>query len=246
MKRAIVIIMALFTLLACACGAEKSQDEQFLLAFQEGLMARWDISLVTNKVDDYDKMVDAELAKIGDFDTSALQDEKLRDLADQYIHALNDSKIALSYMSVNSSEFLTRWQNAYNRRTILIEEICRDYSISFPKKYDKAINSILQSSSAAEISLGMDDAIQKMLDNAEVNLVDGSRNWKEYSVFVKNESKYDISNLQIQVQIYDEDNVALDTCYCDSIKLLRAGESARVTFSTDKDFVYFALYATHY
>lgn len=247
MKKSLVLLLCLCVLL-CGCGsgavAAKSTDELFLDAFKNGLTDRWDITLQASY--NMNDAVNAELKHVRSFAGQTFEDEHLQKLAYDYIKAVEGQEEALAYETVDYVKCSTLFGKAYNKRTVLIKQICSEYNIQFADKYKEAYESIFQSAAAAEIELGMDEAIENLIDKATLKLEDGSRTWKSYSVTVKNESKYDIPNLQIQVQIYDSEHVAVDTCYCDSIKVLRAGESARVSFSTNKDFADYVLYASYY
>lgn len=246
MKKTILLFLALCFVLLCACGAEKNPDEQFLQAFKEGLMARWDISLTSSDANDYSRLVDAELSKIGNFNVDTIQDPKLQDLAKQYLSALNDSRTAIGYMSVDAVKFLTDWQNAYNRRMVLIEEICEAYNLSFPQKYDTAVDSVHTSAPAAKLSLARDEAVKKIVDSAKVEAVDDDSSFREYSITVTNSSEYDIPNLSLEIALYDSDGVLVDTCYAEHIAILRAGQKAIVSFYTGKEFDTYEIFASYF
>lgn len=251
-KTIALIIMLLLCLVVAlsSCGGnteEKTYDAAFLKDLSKGLMNRWDLAMEDGETqeDYYERLVTAELNKIGDYTTKKFEDTELQEKAISYINLLKNQQEALKYASSDYTKYFDMWESAYQKRTQAVREFIDTYDLTFPNKYSDVLSEFDKVATVADENDKLKEDIQTMLDNLTFEKVKESGSYKYYEALIENISDQTFESFSIDINLIDTDGVILDTEYV-YVNNFAPGRKAKLEFSTDKDFVSLEYTASYY
>ena len=119
-------LLSLFAAAACALllvgcaggngnqGETEYADDAFIASLAKGYEARDTLIEQSAKekgsVEYYEKLVDAELNQVEQYQTAQFQDSKLQETAIAYINALKDQRVAAGLYSTDNDQYKKDWQ----------------------------------------------------------------------------------------------------------------------------------------
>lgn len=241
------------------CKYELSVDGQFMRALKKGLQKRWSIndSDENEELDDDDaakEWIDAELDSIGSFKNKTFDDSKLQDAAKQYIEALNDSKKSLAYYNSDYYTYTTQWENAYNKRTVLIKSFVDDYGLKVDDKYQDDLDDILDDAKTTQSAQADEDQLNSDLEKSIKSIQftaknEGDAEFPYYSYFITftNKTQKTFKSLNFDVNVKDENGNIIDTGDSDySSNNLSPGKQVTLDVYFDNDETDYSGYTIEY
>ena len=218
----------------CACSSEtiEMNDEGFITNLTNALEARWKISSEPSATEaaayreQLTKCVDAELAVLGDYSEYTFTDDNLALLAEEYYAALEAQREGIQYYSVDNTLYQQLFSTkGYNKRAEIIYLLNNEYSMQVNSKYASIMSDFL--------ALGEKlHAIEEIL---EQNLVLESTG-NDYELLIENTSKYDLSNAQLNFNLFDDAGVVVHST-SDYLTSWASGSKVKATVYTgNQDF----------
>lgn len=238
------------------CEYQMSIDGQFLRELSKGLSDRWDQN-AKDEENGYEKdeptsmakYCDLELNHVEKFEKEKFDNKELGKDAVEYIKMLKAAKEATTYYTVDYSKYNTDWSNVYQKRTQLLQKISKDYNLIIDEKHQDVWNDLMRDATA---SAKLEDAkkeIQEMTDTFELTVVSEEYGYKDYSLHMKNTTKYTFDYFYVEISLLDEKGNIVDTGDVNQISNWEPGQSADMEawISNDTDpFKYKITYYPHY
>lgn len=246
-KRYFVLLAALFTLVGCGNGGsnissstsseEKVYDSDFMSDLAKGLEARWE--LVDNATTDemtaanYKEALNKELDMIKDYKDKKFADSILQEYAISYINELNNGIEVADTLGADS--FYEEWPAHQNQRTKILNDINNIQEIPVTDK--EILNQLLAQGKEVEAENKKEEAINNLVSGFEFQLNEEKSDeyYKYYSVVAENTTEYNISHLSLNVKLYDENDVNIETNYAYTDDWT-PGEKTQFEFSTSETF----------
>ncbi|MDE5604751.1 MAG: zinc ribbon domain-containing protein [Eubacterium sp.] len=217
------------------CEYELSVNGQFLRALATGLEDRWKLN---DKVDkdknseattkDWENYINAEYNQVGKFAKMDFEDEKLGNLAKDYIKLLESAKGIVKYYGSNKNAFWNEYNPIYQDRCIIIMKISNDYVIPVNDKRKTTLNDLI---TEGELS----NEIKAILKEAKFKKVSDSFGWKGYEAVVKNTSSTEFSWFCFNINLVDKNGTIVDTEMA-STDNWSVGSKHKFKFSTSEKF----------
>ena len=243
-KPIILMLIAIFTigmLASCSSGSGdevKYADQDFMKSLAKGLEARWDIKQKQDAEGDQTVQglkdcIQAELDEVEQYQSATFEDTVLQEKALGYINVLKNSMEVAEYCY--ATEGYEKWTDVYDQRTMMLKDFADNYGLTVRDKYKDTFDELMANGKAATAKTAQKEAVQKLVDNLEFELIENSYGWKKYEAILDNTSDYDITHLSLDISLLDADGVIVDTGYAD-VENISKGQKARVEFSTDAEF----------
>ena len=145
---ACVIAAGMVLLAGCAEKSDQSQseyaDEAFIQSLAKGYEARDTLVGQSSKADKsaeyYEKLVDAELEQVEQYQSAQFSDSKLQENAIAYINALKDQRAAAELYATDNSKYKQDWQKAYDKRTSLLKTFVDDYGLAVSADHQDSLD----------------------------------------------------------------------------------------------------------
>ena len=237
-------LMLIISLVACSSSKEASQSD-FLKDMSEGIKSRIASDKNTSTMSEaeiaeyYAELVNCELKKIGKYSDAAFSDKKFDTLAHHYINAC-EIQLAATENYRNSSLYNTMWNSGREIRSAIIVYFYENYDLNLT---DEEIVSYLPSS--ADYSITVDSSGGNVLDlfsdKDDVRLNHGDLTVEKYEgeitnygfgdefcnikYVVKNNSKYDLNAIGVDVVVLDASKNILTTTSASAWVTIPAGKT---------------------
>lgn len=211
-----------------------SIDNRFIRAMDHGVVAGWQLENGEQELKDSAKtndtsFIDCEYEAVKAFKGRAFRDEKLGALAADYIKALDGCREAAEKYDPdrNYDKFWGKFSQYYGRRIDAIYKIYRgDFGLRLEgegikdRKNDLMVSAwALEKSGTIEFSRKIEE---KKPENGEGDEQTDAEETDVvcYTATVNNDSGFDLEYINIEVELYDEDNNLIETttAYADNIK----------------------------
>lgn len=148
---ACVIAASMVLLAGCAEKSDQSQseyaDEAFIQSLAKGYEARDTLVGQSSKTDKsaeyYEKLVDAELEQVEQYQSAQFSDSKLQENAIAYINALKDQRAAAELYATDNSKYKQDWQKAYDKRTSLLKTFVDDYGLTVSADHQDSLDKLV-------------------------------------------------------------------------------------------------------
>lgn len=234
-------------------GSAQSQaayaDEEFIQSLSDGLEARWKLDSkyrakhdgyepdygTDEHIDLYTSSVEAELTEISQYKNADFKDAALKGKAAEYIQAVEDQKEAIKYINVDDLEYNELWNDAYDRRSKLIDDFVTTYGLTVSESGQSNLDDLQNNATLVKKDESKEQAIQDMLSAAKFELVENIDGWKTYEAVIENTTGIDIADLTVNINLLDEDGVIVSTEY-DEVSSFKQGQKAKITVMTDQSF----------
>ena len=161
-----------------ASGTQNSVDRQFVSDLSDALVARW---IITDSKENKDakaelewtetaeerefwqKPVNAELDVLakGDYKNASFDDPELGEQAKSYIACLEDCLEATNYVTSDYDKFQSGWEDAQNRRYIIVANMVNKYGLSVPDDYKGDLEAMVGNASGTELTENTEGPIFK-------------------------------------------------------------------------------------
>jgi hypothetical protein len=247
-KRYFVLLAALFMMVGCGNGnsnvssssssEEKVYDSDFMSDLAKGLEARWE--LVDNTTDDtemtaahYKEALNKELEMVKEYKDKKFADSILQEYAISYINELNNGIQVADTLGADS--FYETWPAHQNQRTKILNDINSIQEIPVTNK--ETLNQLLAQGKEVEAENKKVEAINNLVSGFEFQLNEEKSDeyYKYYSAVAENTTGYNISHLSLNVKLYDENDVNIETNYAYTDDWT-PGEKTQFEFSTSETF----------
>lgn len=235
-RHSIIAIILLFAIVLSlsACSLTPRNDKGFITNMQKGLEARWKISTkssnpliqIVMQKEQYTKLVNTELKAIGDISAYKFEDKELEALANQYYAALQNQLEGIKYYDTNESKYIELFGRlGLGNRERIICKLYDDYGLTVSEKYSEVFSELV---SEGRMLLEMDKLTS---DGFVLESIGGSN----YEFVITNTSDSDLSNVKIEFNFYDDNNVLVDDAisFIDSWK---AGSTNQCSIYVKNDF----------
>lgn len=216
---------------------EEYADKAFLEDFKQGLYDRWDY----NDEDDvdyaeyYKNLADKELNHIAKYTDKKFKDSTLQEYAIKYINILKksksfDDKTYERYALLFDEDKTNDYYKLYVERTGLIKDIVKKYKVKIDNKHQKTYNEIVNDNSKAVKDAEKDSKIKAIVENLSFEKKDDNY----YEAIAENNSGYNISNLELSINLLNSDGVVVDTTN-DYIQNIENGQKFVVKIYADSN-----------
>lgn len=251
MKKIVLLLSVLSSLfIVSGCGnndnkakttnstKEEYADKAFLEDFKQGLYDRWDYNENSNDTDYaeyYKNLADKELNHVAKYKDKKFKDSTLQEYAIKYINILKKSK-SFDDDTYNRYELLfdedktNDYYKLYVERTGLIKDIVEKYKIKFDKKHEESYKGIINNNSKAVKDAEKDTKIKAIVENLSFEKKDDNY----YEAIAENNSGYNISNLELSINLLNSDGVVVDTTN-DYIQNIENGQKFVVKIYADSN-----------
>lgn len=124
---------------------------------KKGLEERWveadklPTNYTSNSAEKLDKLalIDIERNAIGNLDEYEFANPGLKDLAEQYIAALESQVEGLKYLGTDTKQYQKLFtEDGYYERTSVISKLVFDYGLKIDSQYENNLNDFLESANA--------------------------------------------------------------------------------------------------
>lgn len=212
------LLAAVMVLSLCACGGTvEKNDDGFLINLGKGLAQRWaaseempsDYSSKNAEKQDKLKLINLEKDAIGSLEEYTFANSDLKNLAEQYVAALDSQAEGLKYLGNDPETYRSLYtEKGYYVRASVISQLVYDYNFKTNAKYENYLNDLLDAAdvynqeAATVQALGAvitDDVVLKATDMYSV------------SAQLKNTTGKDLTNVWINLSLLDHGNNVLDT-----------------------------------
>lgn len=166
----------------------------------------------------------------------SFEDERLQQIANEYIDALNLSLDALKYVTADYFTFDAKWAEAYETRTILMTELLTNYDVKVDASNERTAEAFYTDAEVFEEKNELEDQLRGCLGKMSFKVIEDSYGWKTYEGYFTNETTYTLKNLQIEVLFYDADGVIIERNYAFGADVLEPGQKARYEFDSDQKY----------
>ena len=239
MKRFLAALACLCLCLSlCACGESGEtvlDDKAFLSNMKKGLEARWDIPERNSTASElracHTECVNAELNAIGDLDAYTFENEELRDLAYQYVAALNSQLEGIKYYGIdNGKHDRLYYDEGYNRRAEIIYLLVTNHGLTVSSKYTNTLQEVVNRGMILheqKIEIVLRTELPQNFkdgDKTSVTVTDFSYevgDWYDgkvsVTIFLSGKKTYDSKGegysraVRVGWKLYDEDGTVLDS-----------------------------------
>lgn len=217
---------------------EEYADKAFLEDFKQGLYDRWDFDGGDNK-DDVPKYfkdsIDKELNRLSKYKDKKFKDLTLQEYAIKYINILkksrelDDKDYNEYYISFNDNKS-NGYYKLYVERTGLIKDIVKKYKVEFDSKHKDIYDKLVSDNSKAVKDAEKDSKIKAIVENLSFEKKDDNY----YEAIAENSSGYNISNLDLSINLLNSDGVVVDTT-SDYIQNIENGQKFVVKIYTNSN-----------
>lgn len=222
---------------------EVSDDERYLQNLADALEARWKTKPSGNRsaeelgLDEFKaylhECINAEKAVLQPCDSFNFSDEGLAALAKQYEDALLGQEERVDTIM---DMYLPPADYSYMiaKRYVTLEQLVNDYNLPIDTNGSnwKDVTSEL---SAQHKEVAIYEWMQSLELEWEVDSDNSYSDWTQYKATIENTSGYDIDSIEIEIDLYDEDDVVISQEY-DYLDSVKNGQKYHVTFGTDKEY----------
>lgn len=221
--------------MADKCEYNLSVDGQFLAAFKNGLTKRWDYNN-SNAVyegqsgyTDYIKeCINIELESISSFENQTFADSALAEDAKEYIQALNDSLSAVDYYNADYQQYSEKWNDAYERRSVLIRDIFENNNLTVDNKYQKTLDEFITNASVVDEKNKVKEEINNMESNFVFSYTTDESNYTTYTLSMENTTEYTFEYYYVNINALDENGSIIGTGQASQIESWQPGQKAEV------------------
>ena len=237
MLKKLIVVVAIFMLILVGCSSKSSRetnyDKEFINSLAKGLDKRWEDAdkYPDESAKNYKLYLDDELNEVKEYKDKKFKDDKLKELAIRYINVLNEGKEVASNFGADAFE--DQWYEHQSKREELLLEINGMYEI--PVKDKDTLGEILASGREVRESNKTREKIESLIDSKEfeIDTESSSQFATNYFTIVENTTGIDIESLEIEVSLFDEEEVLYNTTYI-YVNNWKNGTKARLEF-TDFD-----------
>lgn len=216
---------------------EEYADKAFLEDFKQGLYDRWDYKDEDGDEvpESFKKAIDKELNILSKYTDKKFKDSTLQEYAIKYINILKKSKsfddeTYKRYYLLYDEDKENDYYKLYVERTGLIKDIVKKYKVKIDDKHQKSYNELMNDNSKAVKDAEKDSKIKAIVDNLSFDKKDDSY----YEAIAENNSGYNISNLDLSINLLNSDGVVVDTTN-DYIQNIENGQKFVVKIYADSN-----------
>ena len=147
------LLVAVMVLSLCACGGTvEKNDDGFLINLGKGLAQRWaaseempsDYSSKNAEKQDKLKLINLEKDAIGSLEEYTFANSDLKNLAEQYVAALDSQAEGLKYLGNDPETYRSLYtEKGYYVRASVISQLVYDYNFKTNAKYENYLNDLL-------------------------------------------------------------------------------------------------------
>lgn len=215
-----VFALAASMALIAGCSGQSTQnqpeyaDEAFIQSLAKGYEARDALISKSTKSDKsaeyYEKLVDAELKQVEQYQSSQFEDSKLQENAIAYINALKDQRAAAELYSSDNDKYKQDWQKAYDKRTTLLKTFVNDYGLTVSADCQDSLNELISHGKKVEQESNQKTALESLANSINLEFTE------EYSMIrgeatATNSTGYDFDYIQFNVELFDSNGVKVET-----------------------------------
>ena len=215
---ACVIAASMVLLAGCAEKSDQSQseyaDEAFIQSLAKGYEARDTLvgrsSKAEKSAEYYEKLVDAELEQVEQYQSAQFSDSKLQENAIAYINALKDQRAAAELYATDNSKYKQDWQKAYDKRTSLLKTFVEDYDLTVSADHQDSLDKLVSHGKKVERDNSQKEAIESLASSINLEFTE------RYSTFVgqatvTNNTGYDFDYIAFDVELFDSNGIKVET-----------------------------------
>lgn len=178
---ACVIAASMVLLAGCAEKSNQSQseyaDEAFIQSLEKGYEARDTLVGQSSKTEKsaeyYEKLVDAELEQVEQYQSAQFSDSKLQENAIAYINALKDQRAAAELYATDNSKYKQDWQKAYDKRTALLKTFVDNYGFAVSPEHQDSLDKLVSHGKKVERDNNQKEAIESLASSINLDLLSG-------------------------------------------------------------------------
>lgn len=191
-------------------------------ALASGLMGRWDYNEDESKMDASEfknyrkKVVNCELEIISKFSEKEFKDKELKKASNEYIDALNKQLKAIDYYGVDDIRYSLEWEEGYNSRSLLIKKFVEIYNLIVDDAYKTYINEFISTAGIVAEQENVKEQVSRMID-VQFVVVKSSYGYDTYETTISNITNVTFSYFSVMVNLYDENDVILESPYTNQI-----------------------------
>lgn len=197
-------------------GETEYADDAFIASLAKGYEARDTLVEQSAKekgsVEYYEKLVDAELSQVEQYQAAQFQDSKLQEAAIAYINALKDQRAAAGLYSTDNDQYKKDWQKAYDKRTELLCVFVEDYGLTVSGSHQDSLDALVSHGK----KVTRDNSEKAAIESLAASIVPEFT--QEYSSYtgkatVTNNTGFDFDSISFEVELFDASNVKIETAY---------------------------------
>lgn len=247
------VVIAVLALIAIVGGAvvynvnkvPKYADKAFIKAVGKGLESRWELINANDKDKNSSqsetdaivkKGVQKELDAISKYRSADFKSSKLQELAVSYINALKVQKKTAT--GIDGSTTTEKFNEAYDKRTVIISSLVKNYGLKVSEKYQGDLDGILSNGKDVTKDEKTENQVEQLKDKLNFQQVPSDNEYSsyhEYESVLENTTDVDFDDFNVEVTLLDSEGVNLATTYANAANW-KQGTKARFEFMTDEDF----------
>lgn len=215
---ACVLAAGMVLFVGCAEQGDQNQseyaDEAFIQSLAKGYEARDTLVEQSSKADKsaeyYEKLVDAELEQVEQYQSAQFSDSKLQENAIAYINALKDQRAAAELYATDNSKYKQDWQKAYDKRTSLLKTFVDDYGLTVSADHQDSLDKLVSHGKKVERDNDQKEAVESLASSITLEFTE------RYSTYVgqttaTNNTGYSFDYINFNVELFDSSGVKVET-----------------------------------
>lgn len=256
MKRILHFCLTIAVLISlCACGTAKKEieknDDGFLTNLKTGLEQRWDKTsqladtYTSNSAEKTDKLalINTEKEAIGNLSEYTFADVSLKELAEQYVAALDSQIEGLKYLGSDDKQFRRLYTEAgYFARADIISQLVFEHGFQVDSKYTDTLNDLLDDAEVYTREKTMMNALEEMtLAGVTLKATD----MYTASLSLTNPLGMDISDISMNLLSLDKEGGRLDT-WTEYFEKWSTGETRVISPYISEEADHYQLYFSYF
>lgn len=195
-------------------GQSEYADDSFVQSVARGFEARAALADKTAKSSQseeyYEKLVDAELEQVEQYQSARFEDSKLQENAISYINSLKDQRSAAGLYASDNDKFQQEWQKAYDKRTALLKTFVDDYGLTVSSDCQDDLDRLVSHGKKVERESSQKVAVESLADSINLEFAE------QYSSIAgkataTNSTGYDFDYISFDVELFDASGVKVET-----------------------------------
>lgn len=219
------IMSKIFVILTCfglivtvaACSGQKESgpdysDDEAMSVISQGLEKRFAIVDQQDSDDNSGaktvrEAVNTELNTDKPLKDRQYENSKLQEQVIGYINVLEESLGVIDKYSYESTEYVEKWTEVYDKRTQILKTFVDDYGLKVSAQYENTLKDLVANGTSAAKEKEEKEAINKLISSAEFKKNDEGYDNYTYTAIVENTTEYSFENVSVVLNLYDKDGV---------------------------------------
>lgn len=219
------------------CKYELSTDARFIKNLSKGLVERWEFTdeHPEKTPDVITQFSEIELKHIGEFSNKKFNNADLGKDAKEYINSLKEAEAAAKYFQVDQITFQKKWNEAFEKRILLLKKFVDKNELKIDQKYQERLNELLTAAGAKQEEVNAKDRVQAMTKEFKINEATDEYGFKSYKINMKNTTDKTFDYFSVDISLEDQTGKIVGNGNSAQVQAWKPGQEAEadVWFSND-------------